>query len=152
MPKAAGPLEPAARGPQRRSHQHPARRKRGCPRRRGAGLLRIEPLAITSNNVTYAAMRDDLRWQFFPADESWGRIPVWGFDEGHCDTSVVSTSRRLFRLFPSRAACCGTCATDCETTTITRSGVTVVPLRRVRVAPQLVEVAVGGTGEVDDRR
>jgi Protein of unknown function (DUF2855) len=48
----------------------------------GSAVLRVERFAITANNVTYAVMGDALRyWEFFPADEPWGLIPVWGFAE-----------------------------------------------------------------------
>jgi hypothetical protein len=51
--------------------------------RPGEALLRIGRLAITSNNVTYAAFGDvdHLRyWSFFPTgDDSWGHMPAWGF-------------------------------------------------------------------------
>jgi hypothetical protein len=46
----------------------------------GEALLRIDRFSVTSNNVTYAAFGDGMRyWDFFPAaDEGWGRVPVWG--------------------------------------------------------------------------
>ena len=49
----------------------------------GEARLRIERFALTSNNVTYAAFGDSLRyWAFFPSgDAAWGCIPVWGFAE-----------------------------------------------------------------------
>lgn len=46
----------------------------------GQLLLKIDQFAFTANNVTYAVSGDFLRyWDFFPAPEGWGRIPVWGF-------------------------------------------------------------------------
>jgi hypothetical protein len=50
----------------------------------GDALLRIDRLAVTSNNVTYAAFGDvgHLRyWSFFPTgdDAVWGHMPAWGF-------------------------------------------------------------------------
>lgn len=46
----------------------------------GQVLLRIERFALTANNVTYGVFGDTMQyWQFFPAAEGWGRIPVWGF-------------------------------------------------------------------------
>jgi hypothetical protein len=50
----------------------------------GEALLRIDRLAVTSNNVTYAAFGDvgHLRyWSFFPTgdDAVWGHMPAWGF-------------------------------------------------------------------------
>lgn len=46
----------------------------------GEALLRIERFALTANNITYGVFGDAMQyWQFFPAPEGWGRIPVWGF-------------------------------------------------------------------------
>jgi Protein of unknown function (DUF2855) len=46
----------------------------------GQAVLEVERFGLTSNNVTYAVMGDAMSyWRFFPAEEGWGRIPVWGF-------------------------------------------------------------------------
>ncbi len=47
----------------------------------GGVRLRIDPFALTSNNVTYAAFGDLMGyWQFYPTgDPGTGCIPVWGF-------------------------------------------------------------------------
>jgi len=46
----------------------------------GQAVLEIESFSLTSNNVTYAVMGDAMSyWRFFPAEEGWGRVPVWGF-------------------------------------------------------------------------
>ncbi len=46
----------------------------------GQARLRIVRFALTANNITYAAFGETMRyWQFFPAPEGWGCIPVWGF-------------------------------------------------------------------------
>lgn len=46
----------------------------------GQALLEVESFGLTSNNVTYGVMGDAMSyWRFFPADEGWGRLPVWGF-------------------------------------------------------------------------
>jgi NADPH:quinone reductase-like Zn-dependent oxidoreductase len=46
----------------------------------GRARLRIDHFALTANNVTYAVFGDAMSyWQFFPAAEGWGRVPVWGF-------------------------------------------------------------------------
>ena len=51
--------------------------------RPGEALLAIDRLAVTANNVTYAAFGDvpHLRyWSFFPTGaEGWGHMPAWGF-------------------------------------------------------------------------
>ena len=42
--------------------------------------LKTERFALTANNITYAAFGEAMKyWQFFPADEGFGCIPVWGF-------------------------------------------------------------------------
>jgi hypothetical protein len=72
----------------------------------------IERFALTSNNITYAAMGDAMQyWQFFPVagsgDEgvAWGRIPVWGFgtvlESRH---SEVAVGERLYGYFPMASA------------------------------------------------
>lgn len=64
----------------------------------------VDRFALTTNNITYAAMGDAMQyWQFFPvADEpAWGRIPVWGFgtveESRHAQLPV---GERLYGYFP----------------------------------------------------
>jgi hypothetical protein len=67
----------------------------------------IDRFALTSNNITYAAMGDAMQyWQFYPAADTgdgmaWGRIPVWGFGtvqaSNHPDVAV---GERLYGYFP----------------------------------------------------
>jgi hypothetical protein len=46
----------------------------------GQALLRVESFGMTANNVTYGVMGEAMSyWDFFPAEDGWGRIPVWGF-------------------------------------------------------------------------
>ncbi|MDP3736156.1 MAG: DUF2855 family protein [Hyphomonadaceae bacterium] len=46
----------------------------------GEAALRVDAFSLTANNVTYGAFGDFLKyWQFYPAPEGWGRVPVWGF-------------------------------------------------------------------------
>lgn len=48
----------------------------------GQVQLRIPKFAFTANNVTYAVYGDRMGyWRFFPTNEGWGRVPVWGFGE-----------------------------------------------------------------------
>ena len=43
-------------------------------------ILEIEKYAFTSNNITYAVTGKTLGyWNFFPAKEPFGIVPVWGF-------------------------------------------------------------------------
>lgn len=46
----------------------------------GQARFRVDRFALTSNNVTYAAHGDDLAyWGFYPASDTHGIVPVWGF-------------------------------------------------------------------------
>jgi NADPH:quinone reductase-like Zn-dependent oxidoreductase len=46
----------------------------------GEVLLKTDTFAFTANNITYAEMGERMAyWQFYPAPEGWGNIPVWGF-------------------------------------------------------------------------
>jgi hypothetical protein len=46
----------------------------------GQALLSVDAFGLTSNNITYAAFGEAMSyWNFFPAPEGWGRVPVWGF-------------------------------------------------------------------------
>lgn len=68
----------------------------------GQVLLRIDHFAFTANNITYAAMGDKLHyWDFFPAPDNKGNIPVWGFAEvisSHC--SEIEQGTRYYGYFP----------------------------------------------------
>jgi hypothetical protein len=48
----------------------------------GDVLFAVHRIALTANNVTYAAAGEMLGyWRFFPAPEGKGILPVWGFGE-----------------------------------------------------------------------
>jgi len=50
--------------------------------RPGEVLCRIERFALTANNITYGVFGEAMQyWNFFPAADGWGRIPVWGHAE-----------------------------------------------------------------------
>ncbi len=70
--------------------------------RSGEVLLKVDCFALTANNITYAAMGDALRyWEFFPAANGWGKIPVWGFAdivESNCEGLAVG--ERVYGYFP----------------------------------------------------
>lgn len=45
----------------------------------GAARLRVESFSVTANNVTYAVAGVSMGyWNFFPADEGYGVVPMWG--------------------------------------------------------------------------
>jgi hypothetical protein len=63
---------------------------------------RIAHFAFTANNITYAVFGESMRyWQFFPADDGWGCIPVWGFadvEASACDG--VAVGQRVYGYWP----------------------------------------------------
>jgi Protein of unknown function (DUF2855) len=41
--------------------------------------LKVDSFAVTANNVTYAVIGDMFHyWNFFPAPDGWGIVPMWG--------------------------------------------------------------------------
>lgn len=64
--------------------------------------LRIERFGLSANNITYAVIGDMLQyWDFFPASDGWGRIPVWGYAEvtESCHEELTA-GRRVFGFLP----------------------------------------------------
>jgi hypothetical protein len=48
----------------------------------GQALLSVRTFGLTANNVTYAVFGEAMSyWNFFPAEDGWGRVPMWGFAE-----------------------------------------------------------------------
>ena len=48
----------------------------------GQARLRVASFGLTANNITYAKFGEAMSyWSFFPAQDGWGRVPVWGFAE-----------------------------------------------------------------------
>lgn len=65
-------------------------------------LLSVDQFAFTANNITYGVFGDAMAyWNFFPAPEGWGRIPVWGFanvaQSRHAD---IAEGERVFGYLP----------------------------------------------------
>lgn len=73
----------------------------------GAGeiLLAVEQFAVTANNVTYAAMGEAMKyWDFFPAPDGFGIVPVWG--HAHVLASNVegfAVGERIYGYLPMAA-------------------------------------------------
>jgi hypothetical protein len=65
-------------------------------------LVKVDRFAFTANNITYAVLGDQLKyWQLFPAPESFGNIPVWGFGEVIASAHpAIAEGERLFGYFP----------------------------------------------------
>lgn len=68
----------------------------------GQVLLAIDLFSVTANNVTYAAMGEAMNyWDFFPADEGWGRVPAWGYaDVVASKADGVSEGQRVYGYLP----------------------------------------------------
>jgi len=68
----------------------------------GQARLQIERVALTANNISYAATGDLLQyWQFFPVDATWGSLPAWGFarvSESLCEDLQVG--ERIWGFLP----------------------------------------------------
>jgi len=73
------------------------------PLAEGQARLRIDRFALTSNNITYAAFGEAMKyWDFFPTgDAAWGCIPVWGFAEVvESRAEGVAVGERLYGYWP----------------------------------------------------
>lgn len=68
----------------------------------GALLVKVTRFAFTANNITYAALGDQLKyWQLFPAPAGFGNIPVWGFGEVIASKHPgIAEGEILFGYFP----------------------------------------------------
>ncbi|KAF0187318.1 MAG: hypothetical protein FD124_376 [Alphaproteobacteria bacterium] len=68
----------------------------------GQALLRLDRFALTSNNVTYAAIGEQFGyWKFFPAPAPNGRVPVWGFaDVVESKCADVAVGERIWGYYP----------------------------------------------------
>jgi hypothetical protein len=69
----------------------------------GEALLRVDTFGMTSNNVTYAVFGEAMSyWDFFPAEDGWGRLPTWGFAEVEAsEAEGVEPGTRLYGYLPS---------------------------------------------------
>lgn len=68
----------------------------------GQALLRVDSFGLTANNVTYAVMGEAMHyWDFFPAEEGWGRVPMWGFATVEIsEAGGVESGSRVFGYLP----------------------------------------------------
>jgi hypothetical protein len=66
-------------------------------------LLGVDAFGLTTNNITYALMGETMRyWEFFPAEEGWAHLPVWGFaDVTASKADGVHEGTRVFGYLPS---------------------------------------------------
>lgn len=69
----------------------------------GQARLAIEQVALTANNITYAAFGEAMKyWQFFPApDAAHGCLPTWGFATVvESQAEGVAVGRRVWGFLP----------------------------------------------------
>src|SRR5262249_21301596 len=54
------------------------------------------------NNITYGVFGDMMSyWGFFPAEEGWGRVPMWGFAEvERSEAEGVEPGARVYGYLP----------------------------------------------------
>ena len=68
----------------------------------GEVLMKIEKFGLTSNNVSYAVSGDVIGyWGFYPAEDNWGKVPVWGFAEViESRNAEVNVGERVWGFLP----------------------------------------------------
>lgn len=69
----------------------------------GEALLAIETFALTTNNITYAAFGESMRyWDFFPTQvEGWGHMPVWGYATVYSTNAEgIAVGERFYGYYP----------------------------------------------------
>jgi hypothetical protein len=68
----------------------------------GQALLRVDSFGLTANNITYAVMGEAMSyWNFFPAEDGWGRVPMWGFAEvEQSEAEGVEVGTRVYGYLP----------------------------------------------------
>jgi Protein of unknown function (DUF2855) len=68
----------------------------------GQALLRADRFGLTANNITYAVMGEAMSyWNFFPAEDGWGRVPMWGFAEvERSEVDGVEVGTRVYGYLP----------------------------------------------------
>ena len=68
----------------------------------GEALLAVKTFGLTANNVTYAVFGEAMSyWNFFPAEDGWGRVPMWGFAEvAQSRADGVEPGTRLYGYLP----------------------------------------------------
>ncbi len=68
----------------------------------GQALLRVDTFGLTANNMTYAVLGEMMSyWNFFPAENGWGRVPMWGFAEVQAsEAKDVEPGMRFYGYLP----------------------------------------------------
>ncbi len=68
----------------------------------GQALLRVDRFGLSANNITYAMFGEGMSyWNFFPAADGWGRMPVWGFaDVVESTVEQLAAGVRVYGYLP----------------------------------------------------
>ena len=69
----------------------------------GDVILKSDHFALTTNNITYAAFGDSMRyWDFYPTGAAeWGHMPVWGFADVLASTvEGIAVGARYYGYYP----------------------------------------------------
>lgn len=68
----------------------------------GQARLRVERFGLSANNITYAMFGEAMSyWKFFPAEDGWGRMPVWGFAEvAESEAGQLAPGTRVYGYLP----------------------------------------------------
>ncbi len=68
----------------------------------GEVLFKVDRFGFSANNITYAVMGEMMSyWNFFPTEEGWGRVPVWGFGEViQSNTPGIAPGERFYGYWP----------------------------------------------------
>jgi hypothetical protein len=68
----------------------------------GQALLSVSAFGLTTNNITYAMFGVAMSyWDFFPAEDGWGRMPVWGFaDVAVSNVAELEVGSRVYGYLP----------------------------------------------------
>jgi hypothetical protein len=68
----------------------------------GQARLRVERFGLSANNITYAMFGEAMSyWKFFPAEDGWGRMPVWGFAEvAESEAEQLEPGTRVYGYLP----------------------------------------------------
>jgi hypothetical protein len=68
----------------------------------GAVRLAVESFSVTANNVTYAVVGDGFKyWDFFPAPDGFGIVPMWGHARVIASNSPdIAVGERVYGYLP----------------------------------------------------
>jgi Protein of unknown function (DUF2855) len=97
----------------------------------GHARLRVESFAVTANNVTYAVIGDMFGyWNFFPAPEGLGVVPMWGHAVVEAsDAPELAAGERVYGYLPMATHL------DVEVGHVTPGGFTDIAAHRQPMSP-----------------